>query len=124
MGLIKAYDQSLDRQVSAAETLNDVLLKLEGRLDIAKQEREELSFLLNLAKAKETSTKAMKSLDSLIGQGDEELQTAAESVRRRLDHADASWELQTNNLDDQLDTAMNNIELEADLAERMDRLGL
>ena len=124
MTLIKSYDRTLEKQVSAAETLHDVLLKLEGRLDIAKHEREELGFLLQLAKAKETSAKAMKSLDSLIGQGDGELAQAAESIRKRLDHADATWEVQTDSLDSQLDEAVNDIEIEADLAERMERLGI
>ncbi len=124
MKLIKTYDRTLKRQLTAAESLKNILVKLEGRLDIAKTEREELAFLLDLAKAKETSTQAMKSLDTLIGDGDSELATAAESIRSRLDHADAAWELQTDSLDDQLDTAMDDIELEADLAERMERLGL
>lgn len=124
MKLIRAYDASLEKQVRAAEMLHDILTKLEGRLDIAKHEREELEFLLNLAKSKEQSAKAMKSLDQLIGAGDADLARAAESVRSRLDHADAQWEVQTDRLDHQLDDAMNDIELEADLAERMDRLGL
>lgn len=124
MRLVKNYDDTLRRQVTAAETLKDILLKLEGRLEIAKQEREELGFLLELAKAKEVSAKAMKSLDSLMGAGDSELAEAAESIRSRLDHADAAWEVQTESLDNQLDSATNDIEIEADLAERMERLGL
>lgn len=122
--LIKTYDGSLERQVSAAEKLDDVRVKLEGRLAIAKQEREELSFLLQLAKAKELSTKAMKSLDSLMGQGDQDVAKAAENIRRRLDHADASWEVQSGSLDNQLDDAMNSLEVEAQLAARMERLGI
>lgn len=124
MKLIKTYDRTLERQLSAAESLKNILVKLEGRLDIARTEREELAFLLQLAKAKETSTQAMKSLDTLIGEGDSELSGVAESIRSRLDHADAAWELQTESLDQQLDTAMDDIELEADLADRMERLGL
>lgn len=124
MKLIRSYDDTLERQVRAAEGLQDVLVKLEGRLEIARHEREELGFLLNLAKSKEASAKSMRSLDALIGQGDEELATAAESIRSRLDHADAAWEMQTTKLDEQLDSAMDDIELEADLAERMQRLGI
>ena len=124
MKLVKSYDHTLERQVRAAESLQDILTKLEGRLEIAKHEREELSFLLNLAKSKEASASAMRSLDTLIGEGDEELATAAESIRSRLDHADAAWEMQTNKLDEQLDSAMDDIEIEADLAERMQRLGI
>ena len=104
--------------------MNDVRVKLEGRLEIAKQEREELVFLLELAKAKEMSTKAMQSLDSLMGQGDQEVAQAAENIRRRLDHADAAWEVQTSSLDQQLNEAMTNLEVEAELAARMERLGI
>jgi phage shock protein A len=124
MELIKTYDQSLVRQVEAAEKLDDVRVKLEGRLAIAKQEREELGFLLQLAKSKEISTKAMRSLDSLMGQGDSEVARAAENIRSRLDHADAAWEVQTKSLDNQLDEAMQSLEVEAELAARMERLGI
>lgn len=124
LDLIKTYDQSLERQVSAAEKLEDVRVKLEGRLAIARQEREELGFLLKLAQSKEASTKAMKSLDSLVGEGDTELSQAAENIRSRLDHADAAWEVETSGLDHQLDDAMQTIEVDAALAARMERLGL
>lgn len=124
MKMIDTYDSSLERQVAAAEKLDDIRIKLEGRLAIAKQEREELGFLLQLAKSKEMSTKAMRSLDSLVGYGDSEVSQAAENIRRRLDHADAAWEVETSNLDNQLDDAMQSLEVEAELAKRMERLGL
>jgi phage shock protein A len=124
MQLIQTYDGSLEKQVAAAETLQDVQVKLEGRLAIAKQEREELGYLLQLAKSKELSTKAMQSLDNLIGSGDSETAQAAENIRRRLDHADAAWEVQASSLDHQLDDAMQSLEVEAELAARMERLGL
>jgi phage shock protein A len=124
LDLIRTYDGSLERQVTAAEKLDDVRIKLEGRLAIAKQEREELAFLLQLAKSKEVSTKAMKSLDSLMGQGDNDVARAAENIRRRLDHADAAWEVQSTRLDSQLDDAMHSMEVEGELARRMERLGI
>jgi phage shock protein A len=122
--LVKTYDSSLERQVAAAEKLDDVKIKLEGRLAIAKQEREELAFLLQLAKAKEVSTKAMRSLDSLMDEGDLEVSQAAENIRKRLDRADAAWEVQASGLDNQLDDAMHSLEVEAQLAARMERLGI
>lgn len=122
--MVRTYDGSLERQVSAAEMLQDVRVKLEGRLAIAKQEREELAFLLQLAQAKEMSTQAMRSLDSLMGQGDSDVARAAENIRRRLDHADAAWEIQSSSLDNQLDDAMTSLEVEAELAKRMERLGI
>lgn len=122
--LIRTYDASLTKQVASLEKIDDVKVKLEGRLALVKQEREELAFLLELAKAREVSTKAVKSLDSLMGAGDSDVARAAENIRRRLDHADAAWEVQSSNLDNQLDSAMQDIEVEAELAARMDRLGL
>jgi phage shock protein A len=124
LNLIETYDGSLERQVAAAERLQEVHVKLEGRLAIAKEERQELGFLLQLAKAKEVSTKAMRSLDSLMDEGDSEVATAAENIRRRLDHADAAWEVQSGSLDNQLDDAMQSLEVEAELAKRMERLGI
>ncbi|HZD11267.1 MAG TPA: PspA/IM30 family protein [Candidatus Binatia bacterium] len=124
LDLIKTYDASLERQVTAAEKLRDVEVKLEGRLAIARQEREELGFLLELAKAREVSTNAMRSLDSLMGQGDSDVAQAAENIRKRLDHADAAWEVQSSSLDQQLDQAMQSMEVEAELAARMERLGI
>ncbi len=124
LNLIRTYDASLERQVAAAEMLEDVRVKLEGRLDLVRQEREELAFLLQLAKSKEISAQAMKSLDSLMGAGDIEVARAAENIRRRLDHADAAWEVQASRLDHQLDDAMTSLEVEAELAARMERLGI
>lgn len=124
LDLIETYDASLERQITAAERLDDVRIKLEGRLAVARQEREELAFLLQLAKAKETSAKAMRSLDSLMGEGDYEVAQAAENIRRRLDHADAAWEVQSSSLDQQLDEAMHSLEVESQLAARMERLGI
>ncbi|MCP4422149.1 MAG: hypothetical protein GY805_36520 [Chloroflexi bacterium] len=124
MELIRTYDTSLEKQVSALEMLDDVKIKLEGRLAIAKQERQELGFLLQLAKSKELSAKSMRSLDSLMNQEDGEVATAAENIRSRLDHADAAWEVQASSLDNQLDNAMQSLEVESALAERMNRLGI
>ncbi len=124
MDMIKTYDSSLKKQVVALEQIEDIRIKLEGRLATARQEREELVYLLELAKSKEVATKAMRSLDDLMGQGNSDVANAAENIRSRLDHADASWEVQTSRLDHQLDGAMQDLEVEAELAARMDRLGL
>jgi len=124
MDMIKTYDASLQKQVTALEQIEDIRIKLEGRFALAKQEREELVYLLELAKSKEVAAKAMRSLDDLMGQGNEDVARAAENIRSRLDHADATWEVQTSRLDHQLDGAMQDLEVESELASRMERLGL
>jgi hypothetical protein len=59
-----------------------------------------------------------------MGYGDTEVSKAAENIRQRLDHADAAWEVQATGLDNQLDDAMQSLEVEAELAARMERLGI
>ena len=124
MEMIKTYDASLQKQVAALEQIEDIRIKLEGRLAMARQEREELAYLIELAKSKEVASKAMRSLDDLMGQGNSDVAQAAENIRSRLDHADASWEVQTSRLDHQLDGAMQDLGVEAELAARMEKLGL
>ena len=124
MEMIKTYDASLQKQVAALEQIEDIRIKLEGRLAMARQEREELAYLIELAKSKEVASKAMRSLDDLMGQGNSDVARAAENIRSRLDHADASWEVQTSRLDHQLDGAMQDLGVEAELAARMEKLGL
>lgn len=61
--LVATYKEQLERQESEFSKLLDAKVKLEARLETMKQEREELQALLQLAKSKETTVKAMKSLD-------------------------------------------------------------
>jgi hypothetical protein len=59
-----------------------------------------------------------------MDQGDPDVARAADNIRSRLDHADAAWEIQANSLDSQLNDAVNSLEVEAELAARMERLGI
>ncbi|MBK9230094.1 MAG: PspA/IM30 family protein [Anaerolineae bacterium] len=76
--LADSYKDQADRQQSEYQKLLDARLKLEAKLTTVKQEREELQALLTLAKSKEVSVKAIKSLDDLVGSGD------ADVARRRF----------------------------------------
>ena len=67
--LLQNYDEMVTRQESEFKALQDARLKLEAKLTTTKQEREELQALLDLARSKEITVKAMKSLDSLVGVG-------------------------------------------------------
>ena len=79
--LIETYKEQLKRQDEEFKKLLDAKVKLEARLATMKQQREELQALLELAKSKETSVKAMKSLDDLMGSGDSDIERIAESIR-------------------------------------------
>jgi phage shock protein A len=122
--LIASYTEQLERQETEFKTLLDAKVKLEARLATMKQEREELQALLDLAKSKETTAKAMKSLDDLMGSGDSDISRIAESIHNRLDRAATASEIRAASLDEQMDDVLERSALESQLSERRKRLGL
>lgn len=122
--LIQNYDEMLQRQEAEFQNLQDARLKLEAKLTTVKQEREELQVLLDLARSKELTAKTIKSLDDLMGVGDDDISRVAEGIRARLDVASARSEMLADSLDAQMDDVLEKSTLEAQLAERKARLGL
>ncbi len=122
--LADSYKQQADRQQSEYQKLLDARLKLEAKLTTVKQEREELSALLTLAKSKEVSVKAIKSLDDLVGSGDADIARVADSIRARLDKAQAESDMVASRLDRQMDEVLERETLNRQLEERKRRLGL
>jgi phage shock protein A len=122
--LTQNYDEMLQRQEAEFQSLKDARLKLEAKLTTVKQEREELQALLDLARSKELTSKAIKSLDDLMGAGDADISRVAEGIRGRLDQASARSEMLASSLESQMDEVLEKSTLEAQLAERKARLGL
>lgn len=122
--LIETYREQAARQDAEYQKLLDAKVKLEARLATMKQQREELQALLELAKSKEISVKAMKGLDALMGSGDSDISRIAESVYARLDKASTAVEMRATNLDAQIDDILDRNTLNAQLAERRKKLGL
>jgi phage shock protein A len=122
--LIQNYDEMLARQEAEFQSLKDARLKLEAKLTTVKQEREELQALLDLARSKELTAKAIKSLDDLMGTDDADISRVAEGIRARLDKASARSELLAESLEAQMDKVLERSTVEAQLAERKARLGL
>jgi phage shock protein A len=122
--LVEDYDEMLEHQEAELQSLQDARLKLEAKLTEVKQEREELQVLLDLARSKELTAKAIKSLDDLMGAGDDDIARVAEGIRARLDKASARNEMLAGSLDAQMDQVLEMSTLEAQLAERKARLGL
>jgi phage shock protein A len=122
--LQQSYDEMLTRQQSEFKALQDARMKLEAKLTTTRQERDELQALLDLARSKEITVKAIKSLDDLVGTGDADIARVAEGIRERLDKASAQSEMMAASLDTQMDQVLERSSLEAQLAERKARLGL
>lgn len=123
-GLYDTFNSQLERQQKEYRSLLDARLKLQAKLTTIRQQREEMVALLDLAKAKEITNKAIKSLDDLAGVGDTDVARMADSICTRLDQASARAEMAATNLDSQMDDALGRGELDSQLEERKRRLGI
>ncbi|MFZ0546585.1 MAG: PspA/IM30 family protein [Candidatus Promineifilaceae bacterium] len=118
------YHEQWVRQEREYEALKGARLKLQAKLTTIKQEQKEMEALLELAKSKEATVKAIKSLDDLVGVGDSDIARLGESIRGRLDKASAYSEMYADRLDNQMDEALGKAEIDLQLEERKRRLGL
>jgi phage shock protein A len=118
------YHEQWVRQKREYDALLNARLKLQARLQEIRQEQRELETLLQLAKSKEKTVKAIKSLDDLAGAGDADIARIGESIRSRLDRASAQGEMYAGRLDNQMSDVLGQAELDLQLEERKRRLGL
>lgn len=122
--LQEQYHEQWVRQEREYEALLNARLKLQAKLTTIRQEEKELEALLELAKSKEATVKAIKSLDDLVGVGDSDIARLGESIRGRLDKASAHSEMYASRLDTQMDDALGKAEIDIQLDERKRRLGI
>jgi len=122
--LQEQYHEQWVRQEREYELLLNARLKLQAKLTTIRQEEKELEALLELAKSKEATVKAIKSLDDLAGIGDGDIARLGESIRGRLDKASAHSEMYASRLDTQMDDALGKAEIDIQLEERKRRLGI
>ncbi|RMH00718.1 MAG: hypothetical protein D6706_03330 [Chloroflexi bacterium] len=122
--LQEQYHEQWVRQQREYEALLNARLKLQARLKTIRQEQKEMEALLKLAKSKEITVKAIKSLDDLMGVGDGDIARLGESIRSRLDKASAYSEMYASRLDNQMDEVLGKAEIDLQLEERKRRLGL
>jgi phage shock protein A len=122
--LLAEYQSSYQKTQVEYQRLMDSKLKLEAKLTTIKQEREQMHELLDLAKAKERTVGAIRSLKDLEGVGDADMARITEGIRTRLDQAEARADIETSRLEGQVDEALGKAELDNQLAERKKRLGL
>lgn len=122
--LQEQYHEQWVRQQREYEALLNARLKLQAKLTTIRQEQKELEALMELAKSKEATVRAIKSLDDLMGVGDSDIARLGESIRSRLDKASAHSEMYASRLDSQMDEALGSAEIDLQLEERKRRLGL
>ena len=122
--LLAQYKADYEKTQAEYQKLMDSKLKLEAKLTTIKQEREQMQALLDLAKSKERTVGAIRSLKDLEGVGDADIARITEGIRSRLDKADARAESESSRLESQVDETLGKAELDMQLAERKKRLGL
>ncbi len=118
------YHEQWVQQQKEYEALKSARLKLEAKVQIIREEQREMESLLKLAKSKEATVKAIKSLDDLEGVSDADIARLRDSIRGRLDKATAYSELYADRIDNQMDDALGRAEVDLQLEERKRRLGL
>ena len=122
--LQERYHEQWVRQEREYDSLKNARLKLEAKIKDIRLQQREMESLLKLAKSKEVTNKAIKSLDDLNGVGDGDIARLRDSIQGRLDKASARGELYADRLDNQLDDALGAAEIDLQLEERKRRLGL
>jgi len=122
--LAEDYKEQWQKQQVEADKLTNARLKLEAKLTMIKQQREQMVALLELARSKEIASKTIRSLDDLDGLGDADIARVTEQIRSRLDRADAEMEVTSTSLETQVDEVLGKDRLTDQLAERKRRLGL
>jgi len=118
------YHEQWVRQQREYDSLLSARLKLQAKLTTVRQEQRELEALMQLAKSKEATVRAIKSLDDLVGVGDSDIARIGESIRSRLDRASAHSEMYASRLDTRMDDTLGRAEIDIQLEERKRRLGL
>ena len=93
--LLAQYKADYEKTQAEYQKLMDSKLKLEAKLTTIKQEREQMQALLDLAKSKERTVGAIRSLKDLEGVGDADIAHITEGIRSRLDKADARAEIES-----------------------------
>jgi phage shock protein A len=122
--LVESYQEQTTRLQDEYQKLLEAKVKLEARLTTMKQQREELQALIELARSKETTIKAIKGLDNLMGSGDADVGRIAQGIYARLDKATTAAEMQATSLDEQIDAVLYRGAIDSQLAERREKLGL
>lgn len=122
--IAEEYRLQWQSQDEEYKRLLDGRRRLEGRLMAVRQQREQLRALMELTAAKQLTTRTVRSLDDLAGIGDEDVRRLSEGILAELDRAEAEAELVSSRLQNQVEQAIGQSEVELQLEERRKRLGL
>jgi len=121
--LADRYREQYEYQEKEFQSLLNAKLRLEAKLTEVRQERMQLQAMLDLAKSKELTHKAV---EGVAGVTDAEagLKEIREEIQRRLDKATAQGEIAASRLEKQMSDVLEEEQLRNQLSERKARLGI
>lgn len=120
--LAQEYYEQWQSQEKQYNAMLDMRMKLETRLTTIKQERERLRALIELTEAKKIAVKTVKSLEGLANSGDAEIDSLSQDIRARLDREDARLDMATRNIQEEINAAVGDTQIDMQLEERRRRL--
>jgi len=121
LAIARTYQEQYEKQTSTYKTLNDTVQILQSKVDILHSQRDQVATLLQLIKSKNVIARSIKDVQDIA---DDRTKRIVEDVRTQLDTADARLEVATSRLSDQIDTEIEDAQLDAQLEARRQRLGL
>jgi phage shock protein A len=122
--IAEEYRQRLAQQEEEYQQLLNSRRKLEHRLVLIRQQREQLRALIELTEAKKVTTRTMRSLDDLSDSSDDDIRRMSENILFELDRAEAESEIAAGRLQNEVEEAVGQSQIEAQLEERRRRLGM
>lgn len=122
--IAEEYRQRLQQQEEEYTNLLTSRRKLEHRLVLIRQQREQLRALIELTAAKKVTTRTMRSLNDLSDSSDDDIRRISESILFELDRAEAESEIVSGRLQNEVEDAVGQSQIEAQLEERRRRLGM
>ena len=121
LDIARTYKEQYEKQTTTYNTLLEVVQVLQSKVDILHSERDQVATLLQLIKSKNVIARSIKDVQSIA---DDRTARIVEDVRIKLDTADARLEVATTRLSDQIDQEVGDVNLNAQLEARRQRLGL
>ncbi|MEP7285701.1 MAG: PspA/IM30 family protein [Chloroflexota bacterium] len=121
LDIAHTYQEQLQKQTATYSTLTEVVQILEAKVDVLRSQRDQVATLLALVKSKNVIAHSIKDVQSIA---DDRSARIVEDVKSQLDTADARLEVASNRLSTQIDQEINDVNLNAQLEERRQRLGL
>lgn len=121
LDIARTYQDQYEKQSHTYATLLEVVQILQAKVDVLSEQRDQVATLLELIKSKKIIARSIKDVRNIT---DDRTAKIVDNVRSQLDQADARLEVATSRLSDEIQEEVGDANLEAQLEERRQKLGL